>query len=61
MRKILDGLVVKKAEKGKFRFSGKESEQSDDYSIKVTCKDSTEQIVPSRFAQDSAGQTLATK
>jgi len=49
VNKILETFVVKKVEQGKFRFCGKEIEQLNDFSIKVTCTDSTEQIVPIKY------------
>jgi len=44
IQKILDSFAVRKVETGKFRFCGKEVHQSDDFTVKVTCKDTAEQI-----------------
>ena len=61
MQKILDAFIVKKVEQSKFRFCGKEIEQLNDYSIKVTCTDFAEQIDPIKFAtKDSKMTDLAT-
>jgi hypothetical protein len=48
---ILNEFVVneKKIETGNFRFCGKEIKQLEDFSIQVTCQDSTEQIGPVRY------------
>ena len=62
--KILKAFVVneKKVESKEFRFCGKEIRQHEDYSIEVTCTDSTEQINPIRFTVGSRKMTdLATE
>ena len=57
MLNILEEFVVKKVEHTKFRFCGKEIEQLSDYSIKVTCKDSTEQIRKIKFGTKNRKMT----
>ena len=46
MNDVLDSFSVRERQEAPFRFCGKEVNQSDDYSIKVTAKDNTEKIRP---------------
>ena len=50
MDEILETFVVKKVEQSKFRCCGKEIQQLENFSIKVTCEDSAGQIGPIKFA-----------
>ena len=49
MKKILDTFSVRKVEEGEFRFCGKEIKQLENFTIVVTCKDTTETINPVRY------------
>ena len=61
MDEILETFVVKKVEQSKFRCCGKEIQQLENFSIKVTSKDSAEQIGPIKFATTGRKMTdLAT-
>ena len=44
IQEILDAFIVKKVEETKFRFCGKDIEQLDDMSIRVTCEDAIEGV-----------------
>ena len=44
IQEILDAFVVKKVEETKFRFCGKDIEQLDDMSIRVSCEDAIEGV-----------------
>ena len=46
---FLSNFVIKHQKEGKFRFCGREYEQLDDYSIRITCQDNTEKILPINF------------
>jgi hypothetical protein len=46
IQRVLDSFSVRKIEEGEFRFCGKEIKQLPDFSIVVTCKDTTETINP---------------
>ena len=46
VEKIFGCFEIKKIEEGKFRFCGREYNQLEDFSIKVTCKDNTENSFP---------------
>ena len=52
---IIDDLLkrfeVKETKEGKFRFCGREYEQYDDHSIKVTARDNTETTLPISFTK----------
>eukprot|EP00973_Karenia_brevis_P081093 11246080-Karenia_brevis.AAC.1 len=54
MDQILKAFIVNKdkIKIGSFRFCGKEIEQFADFSIKVTCKHSTEIINPIRYTRE---------
>ena len=54
---ILESFAVRKVEEGEFRFCGKEIKQLDDFSIVVTCKDSTETINPVKYSQNGRKMT----
>jgi len=53
---VLGSFELKKIEEGKFRFCGREYEQLEDFSVKVTCRDNTEKILPINFKK--AGRRL---
>ena len=57
INQILETFAVRKVEKGKFRFCGKEVTQTDDFAVTVTCKDSAEQIEPIRFDKGKRDMT----
>ena len=59
VEKVLGCFELKKIEEGKFRFCGREYEQLEDFSVKVTCKDNTEKILPINFKK--AGRRLDDK
>ena len=42
MQKILDKFDVRKVEENSFRFCGKDIVQEDTYTIRITCRDSSE-------------------
>ena len=44
IQKILDAFVVEKVYETKFRFCGKDIDQLDDMSIRVTCEDAIEGV-----------------
>ena len=46
---FLGKFVIKKESVGNFRFCGREYSQGHDHSIRVTCKDNTEKILPINF------------
>ena len=47
---LLNLFELKSIQKRKFRFCGREYAHLDDFSIKVTCKDNTEKILPINFS-----------
>ena len=49
MQRVLDGFGVQDTEDTSFRYCGKELLQSEDFSIKVTCRDTTEKLHPIRY------------
>jgi hypothetical protein len=49
VQQVLGAFELKKVETGKFRFCGREYEQYEDFSIKVTCRDNTEKILPINY------------
>eukprot|EP00973_Karenia_brevis_P038505 5311992-Karenia_brevis.AAC.1 len=64
MDQILKAFIVNKdkIKIGTFRFCGKEIEQFADFSIRVTCKHSTEVINPIRYQNEGRKLSeLATK
>ena len=46
---LLAQFEVKETKEGNFRFCGREYEQSDDFSIRVTCRDNTEKTLPINY------------
>ena len=46
MTNLLEMFEIKETKEGKFRFCGREYEQFDDFSIKVTAKDNIETVKP---------------
>ena len=51
VQKVLDFFAVnmKKVGEGSFRFCGREIVQDDQFNIRVTCRDTTEKILPVNF------------
>ena len=49
---LLNLFELKSIQKRKFRFCGREYEQYDYFSTKVTCKDNTEKILPINFSRE---------
>ena len=49
MQRVLDGFGVQDTEDTSFRYCGKEFVQSEDFSIMVTCRDTTEKLHPIRY------------
>ena len=47
---LLKQFEIKETKESKFRFCGREYEQYDDFSIKVTAKDNTEKTLPINYA-----------
>jgi hypothetical protein len=56
IQRVLDSFSVRKIEEGEFRFCGKEIKQLPDFSIEVTCKDTTETINPVRYSPNGRKQ-----
>ena len=52
IEKTLDDFVVKKVEETKFRFCGKDIEQLDDMSIRVTCEDAIESVSALKYEKN---------
>ena len=48
---LLDEFEVKETKENSFRFCGREYEQFEDCSIKITCRDNTEKTLPITFTQ----------
>ena len=62
MKKILDTFSVRKVEEGEFRFCGKEIKLLPNFTIVVTCKDTTETINPVKYEMNGRKLTdLATE
>ena len=57
VQKILDHFDCRKIEKGEFRFCGKEVKQFADFSIKVTCKDTSEKVELIMFTKNGRKMT----
>ena len=58
---LLNKFEVKETKDGNFRFCGREYEQYDDCSVKVSCRDNTEKILPISFVQgDRSAEDKAT-
>ena len=56
IQRVLESFSVRKIEEGEFRFCGKEIKQLPDFSIEVTCKDTTETINPVRYSPNGRKQ-----
>ena len=49
VKNFLANFVIKREQVGDFRFCGREYLQEEDYSIRITCLDNTEKILPINF------------
>ena len=49
VKEFLGNFVIKHQKEGNFRFCGREYEQLEDFSIRITCQDNTEKILPINF------------
>ena len=61
MQKVLDGFGVQDTEQTSFRYCGKEFVQFENFSIKVTCRDTTEKLHPIRYDHMRKLTALATE
>ena len=52
IQEVLDAFVVKKVGETKFRFCGKDIEQLDDMSIRVTCEDAIESVSALKYEKN---------
>ena len=57
MEELLAQFEIKETKEGDFRFCGRDYHQGDDFSIKVTCRDNTEKILPISFVTGSRKAT----
>ena len=48
---LLQKFEVKETQEGNFRFCGRDYTQLDDFSVKITCKDTTEKVLPINYHQ----------
>ena len=54
-KNLFKQFEVNKIEEGKFRFCGREYEQLEDFSVRITCKNNTEKILPISFERNGRG------